>query len=193
MRAEHESQLLPPALNQLALVKLMQSGAYDRHLRVSRQRYRARRNLLVDALRRHLPGYPVRGAEAGVQLLLELPPGTDVTAILNAAARRGIELCNLYEMQLQSEPLDPGLLVGYGSIKDTAIDGPSPRWPASSALPDQLAEHPRCKVIVLLQTLAAASAELAVRRIARSWSPFVYCRRPRAPVPSSRAALPRSR
>jgi len=65
----------------------------------------------------------VRGAEAGVQLLLELPPGTDVTAILRAAARRGIELCNLYEMQLQPGPLDPGLLVGYGNIKDTAIDG----------------------------------------------------------------------
>jgi GntR family transcriptional regulator/MocR family aminotransferase len=123
VRAEHEIQLLPPALNQLALVQLMQSGAYDRHLRASRQRYRVRRNALIDALRRHLPGYRVRGAEAGVQLLLELPPGTDVAAILRAAARRGIELCNLYEMQLQPEPLDPGLLVGYGNIKDTVIDG----------------------------------------------------------------------
>ena len=45
-----------------------------------------------------------------------------MTAILRAAARRGIELCDLYEMQLQPEPLDPGLLVGYGNIKDTAID-----------------------------------------------------------------------
>jgi GntR family transcriptional regulator / MocR family aminotransferase len=123
VRAEHEIQLLPPALNQLALVQLMQSGAYDRHLRASRQRYRARRNALIDALRRHLPGYRIRGAETGVQLLLELPPGTDVTAIHRAAARRGIELSNLYEMQLLPEPSDPGLLVGYGNIKDTAIDG----------------------------------------------------------------------
>jgi len=123
VRAEHEIQLLPPALNQLALVQLMQSGAYGRHLRASRQRYRVRRNALTDALRRHLPEYRVRGAEAGVQLLLVLPPGTDVTAILRAAARRGIELCDLYEMQLQPEPLDPGLLVGYGNIKDTVIDG----------------------------------------------------------------------
>jgi GntR family transcriptional regulator / MocR family aminotransferase len=123
VRAEHEIQLLPPALNQLALVQLMQSGAYDRHLRASRQRYRVRRNALVDALRRHLPGYRVRGAEAGLQLLLELPPGTDVTAILRAAARRGIELSNLYEKRLLPEPLDLGLLVGYGNIRETAIDG----------------------------------------------------------------------
>jgi GntR family transcriptional regulator / MocR family aminotransferase len=88
----------------------------------SRQRYRARRNALIDALRHHLPGYQVRGAEAGLQLLLELPPGTDVTAILRAAARRGIELCNLYELQLQPEPANPGLLIGYGNVRDTAID-----------------------------------------------------------------------
>jgi GntR family transcriptional regulator/MocR family aminotransferase len=122
VRAEHEIQLLPPALNQLALVQLMQSGAYDRHLRASRHRYRARRNTLLDALRRHLPGYRVRGAEAGLELLLELPPGTDMTAILRAAARHGIELPNLDDKQLQPEPLDLGLLIGYGSIKDTAID-----------------------------------------------------------------------
>jgi GntR family transcriptional regulator/MocR family aminotransferase len=122
VRAEREIQLLPPALNQLALVHLMQSGAYDRHLRASRQRYRARRDAVLDALGRYLPGYRVRGAEAGVQLLLELPSGTDVPAVLRAAARRGIELCNLYEMQLQPEPVDPGLLVGYGNIKDTLID-----------------------------------------------------------------------
>ena len=122
VRAEHEIQVLPPALNQLALVQLMQSGAYDRHLRASRQRYRTRRNVLLDALRRHLPEYRVRGGEAGLQLLIELPPGTDETVILRAAARRGIELWNLYEMQLQPESSDAGLLVGYGSIKDTAID-----------------------------------------------------------------------
>jgi GntR family transcriptional regulator/MocR family aminotransferase len=122
VRAEHEIQVLPPALNQLALVQLMQSGAHDRHLRASRQRFRARRNVLLDALGRHLPGHRVRGAEAGVAVLLELPPGTDESAILRAAARRGIELCDLYEVQLPRRPRDPGLLVGYGNIKDNAID-----------------------------------------------------------------------
>ena len=122
VRAEHEIQVLPPALNQLALVQLMQSGAYDRHLRASRQRFRARRGVLLDALGRHLPGYRVRGAEAGVAVLLDLPPGTDESAILRAAARRGIELCNLYEVQLPPRPRDPALLVGYGNIKDSVID-----------------------------------------------------------------------
>ena len=137
VRADHEIQLLPPALNQLALVQLMQSGAYDRHLRASRQRYRVRRNVLVDALRRHLPEYPVRGAEAGLELLLELSPGTDVTAILRAAARRGIVLANLDEKRLQADPLNLGLLIGYGNIKDTAIEG------AVAALADVIRTHDR--------------------------------------------------
>jgi DNA-binding transcriptional MocR family regulator len=55
-------------------------------------------------------------------LLLELPPGTDMAAILRAAGRRGIELPNLDEKQLEPGPLDLGLLIGYGSIKDTAIN-----------------------------------------------------------------------
>ena len=122
VRAEHEIQLLPPALNQLALVQLMQSGAYDRHLRASRQRYRARRNALLDALRRHLPDYRVRGAQAGFELLIELPPGTDEPAILRAAARQGIELWSVYDMWLKPGPSDPALVIGYGNIKDSAID-----------------------------------------------------------------------
>jgi GntR family transcriptional regulator / MocR family aminotransferase len=74
VRAEHEIQLLPPALNQLALVQLMQSGAYDRHLRASRQRYRVRRNALIDALRRHLPEYRVRGADTACSCYLSCRP-----------------------------------------------------------------------------------------------------------------------
>jgi hypothetical protein len=52
-----------------------------------------------------------------------------------APARRGIELCNLYEMQLQPEPADPGLLIGYGNIRDAAIDG------AVAALADVIRAH----------------------------------------------------
>jgi GntR family transcriptional regulator / MocR family aminotransferase len=45
-----------------------------------------------------------------------------MTAITRAAARRGIELCNLYEYQLQPEPSNSGLLIGYGNLRDAVID-----------------------------------------------------------------------
>jgi GntR family transcriptional regulator/MocR family aminotransferase len=122
VRAEHEIQLLPPALNQLALVQLMQSGAYDRHLRASRLRYRARRNALVDTLRRYLPDYRPVGAESGLQLLLGLPAGFDVAAMIAAAARQGLHVGSLAELQFPPDPTQPGLLIGYGNLKDAAVD-----------------------------------------------------------------------
>ena len=112
----------PPALNQLALAHFMESGAYDRHLRASRQRFRARRVALAGALARELPGYRVRGGQAGLDLLLDLPPGTDTAAILAAAQQRDMRLGTLDALRLVPEPGAPGLLLGYGNLSDRLVD-----------------------------------------------------------------------
>ena len=122
VRAEDEIQLLPPALNQLALVQLMRSGAYDRHLRTTRLQLRRRRNSLVGSLRRHLDGCRVYGAESGMVLLLELPPGTDAAAIITAAARRDLHIGDLDEMRMHPDPAKPGLMLGYGNLNDNLVD-----------------------------------------------------------------------
>lgn len=122
VRAADEIQVLPPALNQLALANLMRSGGYHRHLRATRLHLRTRRDLLVDALRTRLPGYRVHGAESGMMLLLELPSGTDTAAIIAAAARRGLQIGDIEEMRLQPDPARPGLLLGYGNLDDRVID-----------------------------------------------------------------------
>jgi GntR family transcriptional regulator/MocR family aminotransferase len=112
----------PPVLNQLALAQFMESGAYDRHLRASRQRFRARRNALIGALQRALPGYGVRGAQAGLDLLLDLPAGTDAAAVVKQAERQDMLLGNLDDLRLVSEPGAPGLLLGYGNLSDRLVD-----------------------------------------------------------------------
>ena len=122
VRAEDEIQVLPPALNQLALAHLMRSGGYHRHLRTTRLQLRTRRNLLVDSLQAQLPGYRVHGAESGMMLLLELPSGTDTRSIIAAAARRGLQVGDIEEMRLQPDPSRPGLLLGYGNLDNTSID-----------------------------------------------------------------------
>jgi GntR family transcriptional regulator/MocR family aminotransferase len=122
VRAEQELQTLPPALNQLALVELMRSGAYDRHMRASRLMYRARRNALVAALRRWLPQYPVHGAGSGLEIMLALPPGTDVAGIVAAAARRDVNIGNLDELRFTPDLSAPGLMIGYGNLRDSVID-----------------------------------------------------------------------
>src|SRR5205823_6725325 len=75
-----------PTLDQLALARLITSGAYDRHLRQARRRYRARRDALVVAVRRHLPGARVTGLAAGLHAIVRLPREFDGASLMRAAA-----------------------------------------------------------------------------------------------------------
>jgi GntR family transcriptional regulator / MocR family aminotransferase len=111
----------PPALNQLALAHFMESGAYDRHLRASRKRFRDRRDALLAALERELPGYPVSGTESGLHVLLELPMGTNTGHLVAAASRRGMSLCDPAVMWAGPPPR-PLLALGYSNLDDRVID-----------------------------------------------------------------------
>jgi GntR family transcriptional regulator / MocR family aminotransferase len=122
VRAEYELSATPTTLNQLALAQFMESGAYDRYVRASRQRLRARRAALVEALRRRLPEYRIRGGECGLDLLLELPAGSDAAAIIAAAERRDMELCDPDGLRFAPDPGQPGLLLGYGNLNDAVVD-----------------------------------------------------------------------
>jgi GntR family transcriptional regulator/MocR family aminotransferase len=112
----------PPVLDQLAFATLIESGAYDRHLRSARHRYRARRDALVRALARELPECRISGAAAGLHLLLDLGGVADPAAVVRAAAVRGVDVMDLdaYRAVLDSGP--PGLVIGYGNLSDHHVD-----------------------------------------------------------------------
>ncbi|MFJ3921901.1 PLP-dependent aminotransferase family protein [Streptomyces sp. NPDC090022] len=57
-------------LTQLVLARLMASGELERHLRHVRRRHRRRRDVMLRALRTHLPGARVHGAAAGLHLTI---------------------------------------------------------------------------------------------------------------------------
>lgn len=122
IRAEDNSPLAPPALTQLALAGFMESGEYDRHLRTSRQRLRARRNALLAALRDRLPDYPVHGDAAGVHLIMELPPEISIAALAKAAKRRDMDLDDPADMRLLPTPAHHYLPLGYANLNDAVVD-----------------------------------------------------------------------
>jgi GntR family transcriptional regulator / MocR family aminotransferase len=128
VRAVTQPMPTPPALTQLALANFMESGAYSRHLRASRQRFRSRRNALLAALDRELPGLPVSGEHGGLHLVLELPAGTDTGKLIVAAKRRDIELCDPADLYLPTkpgtppEPDTPRLLLGYANLNGSLVD-----------------------------------------------------------------------
>ena len=99
----------------MALASLLESGEYDRHVARARHAYRRRRDRLVAALSRRLPGFPIEGAAAGLHVLMRLPPRLDDRAVRTAAAAAGIGVRALSEMSLTDDE-ERGLVLGYGRI-----------------------------------------------------------------------------
>jgi GntR family transcriptional regulator/MocR family aminotransferase len=111
---------------QLTLNEFIRSGAYDRHVRRSRLRYRRRRDLLVETLAARAPQVRVSGIAAGLHAVLRLPgrPVTEEPAIRTRAARAGLDLHTLSHFRYEAGP-EPSaaLVIGYAAAADHAYNG----------------------------------------------------------------------
>jgi GntR family transcriptional regulator / MocR family aminotransferase len=103
----------PPTLDQLALSSFIGDAALERHLRSMRRRYRAKRDVLVGALRTYLPEVRIHGTAAGLHLLAQLPDGADERAIALRARGAGIGLHELHRHCTIQAPFPPALLLGF--------------------------------------------------------------------------------
>ncbi|MFB0712654.1 PLP-dependent aminotransferase family protein [Buttiauxella noackiae] len=105
---------------QAALAEFIKEGYYAAHIRKMRQLYSKRRNQLVELIKQHL-GEEYLGyfnSNAGLHLIIQLPPDADDMQIAKQANAEGIlvrPLSRYYFNQHKSK----GLLVGFASIKDS--------------------------------------------------------------------------
>jgi GntR family transcriptional regulator/MocR family aminotransferase len=134
--AKHEADLGNPVLAQLVLAELMDSGRLERHLRAIRRRHRRRRDAMISALRRQLPGATVHGAAAGLHLTVTFDhpprrasdrPAGDADAApaddLDLAARAlaaGVKVQPLSWHRIRPGP--PGLVLGYAACPAGQIE-----------------------------------------------------------------------
>jgi GntR family transcriptional regulator / MocR family aminotransferase len=112
----------PSTVDQLAFASLLASGAYDRHLRACRHRYRKRRDALVHALAGELPAATVSGVAAGLHLVLALPAAVDTAAVVRAAADRALRVADLAAYHATDDHAGHGLVLGYGNLADSAVE-----------------------------------------------------------------------
>ncbi|MFD4758820.1 PLP-dependent aminotransferase family protein [Streptomyces sp. NPDC058439] len=111
------------ALEQLTLAEFIESGAYDRHVRSMRLRYRRRRDQLVAALAEQAPGVRISGIAAGLHAVLELPEGSEAS-VLRAAAWQGLALEGFSRFRHpDAAPVRDALVIGYGTPTDSAWAG----------------------------------------------------------------------
>lgn len=122
----------PSTVDQLTLERLLAGGAYDRHLRATRARYRHRRDALVAALATSLPGASPSGLAAGLHLLLDLgEDAPDAGDVVREAARREVAVVDLRRYQAHPAARSRTLVLGYGNLADARVDEAAARLAAS--------------------------------------------------------------
>lgn len=108
-------------IGQLALRDFIARGELDRHLRRMRLHYQRRRETLLGALERWLPGARASGADAGLFELVRLPESVEESRLLRAAGERGVGAEGLALHRFAAEG-PPGILLGYGNLSEPAIE-----------------------------------------------------------------------
>jgi GntR family transcriptional regulator/MocR family aminotransferase len=109
LHSDHHTE----SIGQLALAEMINSHAYDRHVRACRLRYRRRRDQLLDRLGARSK---VRGIAAGLHALVEV---ADETEVLARAAEEGLAVGHLGEHWHTADAGRPqGLVVGYGTPRE---------------------------------------------------------------------------
>jgi len=108
------------AIGQLALHDFIVRGELDRHARRMRRRYARRREALLEALDRWVPGALAGSGAAGLYEPVELPEGVDEPGLIAAAAERGVGLEGLALHRFAAAG-PPGLVIGFGGLSEPAI------------------------------------------------------------------------
>ncbi len=115
-----------PWLEQAALAQFMREGSYESHLKRLRQTCGRKRDVLLDALREHLPEVAVSGQEAGTHLCLQFPDDAPTALEWRAAAGAvGVGIHPLSDSSAWLYEHLPGfdrtLLVGYAHLSEAQI------------------------------------------------------------------------
>jgi GntR family transcriptional regulator/MocR family aminotransferase len=110
--AKHASDLGSSAIVQLTMAELFASGDYDRHIRLVRARQRRRRDALLRAIERYVPGATVHGVSAGLHVLVTVDRGDD-EAVAAGLRTQGIGIHPL--SWHRSRPGPPGFVIGYAA------------------------------------------------------------------------------
>jgi GntR family transcriptional regulator/MocR family aminotransferase len=111
------------APEQIAFAELLVSGAFERHIRRMRTRYRRRRDQLLEMLATRVPAVKPVGISAGLRVLIELPGnGPSAEELAESARARSIELFPVDRCYLDGHGAREGLVVGYAALPEHAFE-----------------------------------------------------------------------
>ena len=100
---------------QQAVSQFIRSGELARHIARMRRVYADRRRVLLGALATVPCVTNIAGLEAGLHALVDLDPALPASAIVRAAAARGLRIADLDEFRARPDPARPAILISYSS------------------------------------------------------------------------------
>jgi GntR family transcriptional regulator/MocR family aminotransferase len=110
-----------PILTQAAAAEFISAGHLASHIRKTRERYRERRDVLLEVLDRELgSAFQVVTADAGMHVTGWLPQEYDDVDIARRAAQRGLEVPALSTYYV-AEPVRKGLLIHFARVAPNLI------------------------------------------------------------------------
>jgi GntR family transcriptional regulator/MocR family aminotransferase len=119
--ARDAADVFSSTLYQLVMTDFIREGHFARHIRRMRMLYMDRRRTLAEAIKGEMgEACAVIGAEAGMHLVVLLPPGIDDVAVSKSAAGRGVSATPLSTCYLESGAKH-GLILGYGGTNERQI------------------------------------------------------------------------
>ncbi|MFI7593533.1 PLP-dependent aminotransferase family protein [Micromonospora sp. NPDC049359] len=104
-------------LEQLAFARLIDTGAFDRHLRRLGADVQKRRQAVRDFVAGHLPDVTLLGANGGLQAYLLLPARYAEEAVVHAARRRSVLVRGGRFYALRPDDRPPALVLGYAGVR----------------------------------------------------------------------------
>jgi 2-aminoadipate transaminase len=114
-----ETYISPSMVSQAIVYEFCRSGALEHSIETVKAALRERAQTLGEALRRELPDARFSLPEGGYFMWVELPRGTDVAALFEAAAQRGVQFVKGADFVL--EGADSALRLAYAGVTPEEI------------------------------------------------------------------------
>ena len=110
----------PSMVSQGIVYEFSRSGALERSIETVKQALAERAKTLCETLRNELPDWRFQEPEGGYFLWVELPRGTDVGALFEAAAERGVQFVKGSDFVLEGG--DSSLRLAYSGVTPAEIE-----------------------------------------------------------------------
>jgi GntR family transcriptional regulator/MocR family aminotransferase len=112
---------------QMVLADFINEGHFSRHIKRTREAYAERRDVLLQAMERHLAEeFAIGSADAGLHFAAYCRRKRDDRAIVRSALERGIELRDLASFYNSPQPSRAiprasGLLMGFSAVREADL------------------------------------------------------------------------